>query len=485
MVDALVGLIDLKLEPQNGVALTRQLCDQLRHAIAAGRLASGQRLPSSRDLALYLQVSRNTVSAVIDQLAMEGYLDVSRGRRPVVVSMPSANLIAIESDMPRPDRGTGMSQWAQQIGRSDWPFTGDGRPKPFVPCLADAREFPHAIWGRCLRSATRCALSRRSMACNRLELQKALLHHLVEYRGVNADARQVFLMPTAQAAIALVARVVLDPGDVAWVESPGYGGARAAFEAGGATVRGIALDQSGLAFEASSDTPRLIFVTPAHQHPTGLLMPATRRQALLRFAARVGAQIIEDDYDSEFHYEGRPVAALQGSDKADSAFYVGTFSKSLHADIRVGYVVVPKRFVEVFAKAQRHTGQIVSMTLQDALSDFIGEGHYAAHIRKMTRIYRARRDHLCHALTSIGADLTVSSPDGGMQVVAQLGPLHRDDEVCRRLAEVGVVVRPLSRHYFDETKAQGLFLGFAAWNETEIDVGVQVIARVMREWGAK
>lgn len=483
MLDAPGGLFDLKVDPQSDVALTRQICDQLRHAIVAGRLASGRRLPSSRELAFHLSVSRNTVSAVIEQLAMEGYLDVARGRRPVVASVPSAHLIAVEADTPASHGVTGMSQWAQQIAGSDWPFTEDGRPRPFAPCVADAREFPHAIWGRCLRTATRHALARRSTACNRPELQRALLKHLVEYRGVHADAQQAFLLPTAQAAIALVARVVSDPGDIAWVESPGYSGARVAFEAAGATVRGIELDQSGMAFDASTDAPRLIFVTPAHQHPTGLLMPAPRRHALLRFAARVGAQIIEDDYDSEFHYEGRPVAALQGSDKTESVFYVGTFSKSLHADIRVGYVVVPKRFVEIFAKAQRHTGQIVSMTLQDALSEFIGEGHYAAHIRKMTRVYHMRRDHLCHALQRIGTDLTVSVPDGGMQMVARLGPLRDDRAVCRRLAEVGVTARPLSGHYFAEPRSQGLFLGFAAWNESEIDTGVQTLARVMRDSG--
>ncbi|ARP80817.1 GntR family transcriptional regulator [Bordetella genomosp. 8] len=479
MADVLAGFIDLRVEPGNGVALTRQLSEQLRQAIAAGRLASGRRLPSSRELARHLGVSRNTISAVIDQLAMEGYLDVSKGRRPVVAAMPSANLISLETDSQRRATVTGMSSWAQKVGRSDWPFTEQGRPRPFVPGLADAREFPHAIWGRCLRTAARHALPRRNMACNRLELQKVLLHHLVEYRGVNADAQQVFLMPTAQAAIALIARVVLDPGEVAWVENPGYGGARAAFEAAGAAVQGIPLDQCGLAFESSSATPRLIFVTPAHQHPTGLLMPVTRRQALLRFADRIGAHIIEDDYDSEFHYEGRPVAALQGSDPSGSVFYVGTFSKSLHADIRVGYVVVPKRFVEIFAKAQRHTGQIVGMTLQDALSDFIGEGHYAAHIRKMTRIYRARRDHMCHALAAIETELSLSPPEGGMQVVARLRPQRKDHDVCLRLAEAGVTVRPLSSYYFAEAQAQGLFFGFAAWNETEIDEGVRIIGSVL------
>lgn len=481
MVDTLGGLFDFKLDPQSDIALTRQLSDQLRDAITAGTLASGGRLPSSRALALHLNVSRNTVSAAIEQLAMEGYLDVSRGRRPAVAFMSSAGLIGIESRMSASDAPGAISQWAQRIGRSEWPFPEDGRPKPFAPCVADAREFPHAIWGRCLRTAARSALARRSTACNRPELQRALLQHLVQYRGVSADAQQVFLLPTAQAAIALVARVVLDPGDSAWVESPGYSGARVAFEAAGATVQGVELDPCGLSFETSTDTPRLIFVTPAHQHPTGLLMPAPRRRALLQFAARVGAYVIEDDYDSEFHYEGRPVAALQGSDRAGNVFYVGTFSKSLHADIRAGYVVVPKQFVEIFAKAQRHTGQVVSMTLQDALADFIGEGHYAAHIRKMTRLYHLRRDRLCHAMTAIGTALTVSMPDGGMQVVARLGAQSNDIELCRRLAGAGVTARPLSRHYFTEARASGLFLGFAAWNESEIDAGVAILARVMRE----
>ena len=482
MVDARAGLFDFEVDPLSGVALTRQLCDQLRRAIETGVLASGRRLPSSRDLAHHLGVSRNTVSAAIEQLAMEGYLDVSRGRRPVVAPMAASNLVAIGSHTASANNVTGVSDWAQRIDDSEWPLTADGPPKPFAPCVADARAFPHAIWGRCLRAATRHALARRTTACNRIELQRALLHHLIEHRGINAEPEQVFLMPTAQAAIALVARVVLNPGELAWIESPGYSGARVALEAAGAAVRGIGLDESGMNFAAAADAPRLIFVTPAHQHPTGLLMPAPRRRALLTFAASVGARIIEDDYDSEFHYEGRPVAALQGSDKANSVFYVGTFSKSLHADIRVGYVVVPRPFVDVFVKAQRHAGQIVSMTLQDALADFIGEGHYAAHIRKTTRIYHARRDYLCHALKSIGTELAFSPPDGGMQLVAHLGPQRDDRAVCRRLAHAGVVVRPLSQHYFEGIAPRhGLFLGFAAWNEAEIDAGVRVIAGVMRE----
>jgi GntR family transcriptional regulator/MocR family aminotransferase len=168
------------------------------------------------------------------------------------------------------------------------------------------------------------------------------------------------------------------------------------------------------------DRPKLIFVTPSHQYPTGRLMPVDRRMELLRFAASVGAVLIEDDYDSEFHYDGRPVASLQGLDQAGCVFYVGTFSKVMLADIRVGYTVVPESLVETFERAQRHTGQLVSATLQNALSEFMDEGAYAAHIRRMIRIYRARRDRMVQALTAETLDtFVIDPPAGGMQLLAR------------------------------------------------------------------
>ena len=211
-------------------------------------------------------------------------------------------------------------------------------------------------------------------------------------------------------------------------------------------------------------------------------MPINRRQQLLAFAASVGAAIIEDDYDSEFHYDGRPVAALQGLDDSGSVFYVGTFSKSMFAEVRAGYAIVPGNLVEVFEKAQRHSGQVVPAPLQHALAEFIADGHFAAHIRKMNRLYRGRRDHLVQALGAAAGDaLKIVPPAGGMQLLAYLDPRRDDVDIADRLAKAGVTARPLSPHFTGEITDRGLLFGFAAWNEKEIDAGAAIVGRVMRK----
>ena len=481
MPKLLAGLIDIELQPQGGQTLARQLYDQLRGSILAGALPPGHRLPSSRDLARQLKVSRNTVSFVVDQLAMEGYLEIARGRRPTIAAA-DAGLISGRATSHRPRAALRVSRWAERLRKADWPFVHHGEPRPFLPGFADARAFPHDIWARCLRRAARDALPVRTAALNRGTLQAALLRHLVEHRGVRAQARQIIITPSAQASLELIARVLLDAGDVAWLESPGYGGARAALEAAGAAIRGVRLDRSGLSFKSRRDRPRLIFVTPSHQYPTGLLMPIHRRQELLAFAGAVGAAIIEDDYDSEFHYDGRPVAALQGLDDAGCVFYVGTFSKSMFADVRTGYCIVPDHLVDVFEQAQRHSGQFAPVTVQDALAEFIDHGHFAAHIRKMTRIYRGRRDRLVQALgTTCGDALKMTPPAGGMQLLVEFDRRQNDIAMAARLAGQSVMTRPLSRHFTGEIGGQGLFLGFAAWTEPEIDAGAEIIGRLMRK----
>jgi GntR family transcriptional regulator/MocR family aminotransferase len=483
MEKLLAGVIDFELRSTGGKTLMRQLYDRLRGAILAGSLPPGFRLPSSRDLARHLKISRNTVSFVIDQLAMEGYLDIARGRRPTIAAASKTGMVRGRGQARRSPATLRISRWATRLRKADWPFVNEGAPRPFLPGLADARAFPHDVWARCLRRAARHALSPGAAHSNRASLQTALLRHLVEHRGIRADKRQVIITPSAQASIELIARVLLNAGDIAWLESPGYGGARAALEAAGAVIRGVGLDRSGLAFKGRRDRPRLIFVTPSHQYPTGRLMPIHRRQELLAFAGAVGAAVVEDDYDSEFHYDGKPVAALQGLDDTSSVFYVGTFSKSMFADVRVGYAIVPENLVDVFETAQRHSGQIVSAPLQNALAEFIDDGQFAAHIRKMTRIYRGRRDRLAQALGASHA-LKIAPPAGGMQLLVQLDARQNDVAIAERLAEAGVTARPLSRHFTGEITGQGLFLGFAAWTEREIDAGADIIGRVMRKLSA-
>ena len=479
MYQTLSGLIDI--DRSAAAPLARQLYEQLRSAIAGNRLRQGYRLPSSRLLARQLAVSRNTVSAAIDQLAAEGYSigartpSLGRGK----VRFGRLPVEGVDTSVAAP----AFARWARRIGQADWPFASEAVARPFVPGLADARPFPHDVWGRCLRRAARSA-HRRGGAHNRPALQQALARHLIEHRGVRTEPRQIIVTPSAQAAIELIARVTLDVGALAWLENPGYGGARVALEAVGARVAGVPLDRGGLALAGRRDRPRLIFVTPSHQYPTGRLMPIDRRLELLRFAASAGAVLIEDDYDSEFHYDGRPVASLQGLDPAGCVFYVGTFSKVMLADIRVGYTVVPESLVETFERAQRHTGQLVSATLQNALSEFMEEGAYAAHIRRMTRIYRGRRDRMVQALTQETRDtFAIDPPAGGMQLLARCRRRQDDRSLCARLAEAGVTARPLSSHFIGKATQHGLFLGFAAWTDEEIDAGSSRIGRVVARTG--
>jgi GntR family transcriptional regulator/MocR family aminotransferase len=480
MDDLLPGMLHLVRD--GGETLTRQLTDQLRGLITKGRLAPGQRLPSSRELAQSLGLSRNTASFAIEQLAAEGYVTLSAGRRPVVAEGLSLDR---SKSSPRSSRGGGarirVSVWASSLQRSVWPPIHKERPRPFQPGLADEREFPHDEWSRCLRRAARNAPLRRDRPINHPPLQEALLRHLMVHRGIKAVASQILFVPTAQAGLALVANALLEPGDHAWVESPGYAGANVAFKAAGAIVSAVPLDSQGMVISSHKETPRLIFVTPSHQYPTGRLMPIGRRLELLRFAEAAGACIIEDDYDGEFHYEARPVAALQGLAPSPRVFYLGTFSKATYADIRIGYVVVPEALIDVFELAQRHMGILTSITIQDALAEFISAGAYLGHVRRMTRLYRGRRDRMLQALASEAGDrLAVETPAGGMQLLARCRPRTNDQQLSARLLEAGVVSRALTKMLYHKTEERGLFLGFAAWNDKEIDQAARILGRIVR-----
>jgi GntR family transcriptional regulator/MocR family aminotransferase len=484
MVDLLDGMLQLSSAGEQTLLL--QLSGQLRTLVASGRLTMGQRLPSSRSMAQSLGVSRNTVSAAIEQLTAEGYLITSPGRCAVVARvLPLVGRGAQEKPSEHRADLPGVSMWARGLRHAAWPPGYEGRPRPFQPGLADSREFPHEIWGRCLRRAARSAQQRGSRRHNEPlnvdALQRVLLHHLAEHRGVKAKPEQIIVVASAQAGLALVAKVMIDPGDLTWVESPGYGGAVTAFEAAGATVAGVPQGSVGDYAKTRINAPRLIFVTPSHQYPTARLMPFGERVELLRYADTVGASIIEDDYDGEFHYDGKPVVALQGLAAFQRVFYLGTFSKSMFADIRVGYIVVPEDLIETFLLAQRNMGTLASITNQDALAEFIATGAYLSHIRRITRIYRTRRDRMVQELASAtDRRLLVDPPAGGMQLLARSSTITNDKVVAAQLFEAGVIARPLSRMLFHRSKEQGLFLGFAAWNEKEIDRAARVVGRIVR-----
>jgi GntR family transcriptional regulator / MocR family aminotransferase len=469
------GLIELK---RAGVdALTAQLTNQLRGLMSSGRLRKNSMLPSSRRLAADLGVSRNTVTYALEQLVAEGYLEMSRGRRAVVIADSDERFVAAPSMSRTSSARPLLSPWATRLTQMDWPMSYQVALRPLRPGLADAREFPHEVWARCLRRSAVHAGKREPTSVNRSHLREALKRYLETSRGVRAEADQIIILPTAQAALTLIAAAVIAPGDRVWVEDPGYPGAAAAFRASGARVIGVGLDEQGMKRTSGRESPKLIFLTPSHQHPTGRLMSLVRRKEFLAAAQPGRTWIVEDDYDGEFHYDSQPVPALQGLDAHGRVFYVGTFSKAMTHDIRLGYVVVPSALVGTLEIAQRHMGLIASSHVQEALAEFISDGHLLAHIRRMRRLYRGRRDHLVQGLQRhLGEALAVEVPPGGMQLVARLERGIADQAIVRRLAEAGVEVRALSSVALDRPRDHGLLLGFAAWRENEISAAVRTMA---------
>lgn len=468
------AMIDLNRADEQG--LMAQLTSQLRKLIASGRLGKGRALPSSRRLASDLGVSRNTVSYAFEQLAAEGYLAASHGRRPVVTvdggeRSEGGSAAGVRTGKLR------LSPWASKLKQTDWPMSYQAPLKPLRPGHGDFREFPNEVWARCLRRSAVRAARRELGPINRPRLREALAHYLATSRGVRAAADQILILPSAQAALTLIAAALISPGDEVWVEDPGYPGAAAAFRASGARVTGVRLDEQGMRRMPGLAVPKLIFMTPSHQHPTGRLMSLARRTEFLGASRPGKTWIVEDDYDGEFHYDSRPVPALQGLDAHGRVFYVGTFAKAMTSDIRLGYLVVPPALVGILEIAQRHIGLIASSHIQEALAEFISDGHFLAHLRRMRRLYHARRDHLVEGLErQLGAVLSVEVPSGGIQLVARLKRGSADQAAVKRLVAAGVETRALSSLALGRPRDHGLLLGFAAWRESEISAAVRTMA---------
>lgn len=378
---------------------------------------------------------------------------------------------SVRSGKPR------LSPWASKLKQTDWPMSYQAPLKPLRPGQGDAREFPNEVWARCLRRSAVRAAKRELGPVNRTRLRQALAHYLAASRGVRATADQILILPSAQAALTLIAAALITPGDDVWVEDPGYPGAAAAFRASGARVMGMKLDEQGMQRMPGLAAPKLIFMTPSHQHPTGRLMSLARRTEFLGMSRPGETWIVEDDYDGEFHYDSRPVPALQGLDAHGRVFYVGTFSKAMTSDIRLGYVVAPPGLVGTLEIAQRHVGLIASSHIQEALAEFIADGHFLAHLRRMRRLYHARRDHLVEGLERhLGEVLSAEVPSGGIQLVARLKRGRADQAAVQRLVEAGVETRALSSLALGRPRDHGLLLGFAAWRENEISAAVRTMA---------
>jgi GntR family transcriptional regulator / MocR family aminotransferase len=485
-------LAHVALDAQNGSPLYRQLYEALRRAILAGQLKPGTRLPSTRELAEDLRVSRNTVMNAYEQLLAEGYVEGQTGSGTYVSRLLPEELLharAVPGRAPRAaSKGRALSKRGQMLAATPVNVARvTGPSRPFRPGSPAIDAFPFELWSRLV--ARHWRRPRRDLL-NYGEpggyhpLREAIAAYLGAARAVRCEPGQVIVVAGAQQALDLAARVLTDAGDAVWVEEPGYLGAKGALTAAGARLVPVPLDEEGLSVEAGArlaPSARLIYASPSHQYPSGVTMSLSRRLALLEWAGRAGAWVIEDDYDSEYRYEGRPLGALQGLDREQRVVYLGTFSKVLFPALRIGYVVVPPDLVDAFCAARALADRHSPTVEQAVLADFLNEGHFARHIRRMRALYAERQAALVAAgREELGGLLELKPADAGLHLTGLLPAGRSDLEASRAAESLGVDAQPLSAFYLRRPARGGLVLGYAAYDEREIREGVRRLARALR-----
>jgi GntR family transcriptional regulator/MocR family aminotransferase len=476
----------ITLDARQERPLYRQLYDWFRAAVIEGKMRPGQRLPSSRSMAIELGISRISVVTAYDQLLSEGYLETFVGSGTCV-----ARTIPEEALAPTPP-GTRVSQQAVSkstrrristrasalptAGSEPW-LQHRGTFRVSMPALD---EFPVNLWSKLVARHTR-KLSLGLMAygdpLGYLPFRKAIADYLGTFRGVRCDASQVLVTTGSQQGLQMSAQVLMDPGDRVIMEDPGYPGARLAFISSGAKVVGVPVDDEGLVvskIEGPHRQARVVYVTPSHQYPLGMTMSAARRMSLLNWARSTNSWIIEDDYDSEYRFDGRPIASLQGLDTHGRVIYIGTFSKVLFPALRLGYMIVPRDLVPVFAAVRDATDIFTSTPYQAILADFIGQGHFARHIRRMRMLYMERRKALLNAIQrEMGSILEVIGAQAGMHLVGLLPPGLKDELVSKQAARNGISAMPLSICYLKSPSRGGLILGYGGATARQMNDGMR------------
>lgn len=474
--------------PPAGMPLYGWLYEQLRAAILEGRLRPGARLPATRDLAKAYRLSRPTIVTAFEHLKAEGYVEGRAGSGTYVSKVLPDDLLQTERAGERQrlrHRPIRLSTYARRLK----PF----RPKreqparAFRPNQAALDLFPTTLWAqvaaRRLRRASASMLAGAEPLGYR-PLREAVADYLNTSRGVTCKAEQVLIVSGALEGLDLTARLLLNSGEPAWMEEPGYPGAASVLRGVEATVCSVAVDSEGLDLEggiARQPHPKLVYVTPAHQFPLGVTMSLRRRLALLEWARKSGVMIFEDDYDSEYRYSGRPVPALQGLDRSGVVIFGGSFSAVMFPAMRLGYLVVPEEMIDIFAAAQSVSTHHPPILGQAILCDFIREGHFARHIRRMREVYAERLGVLLDAAREkLDGLVEISNVEAGLQTVGWLQHGVSAEGVAQGAAEKNVEVIPLQRYGSGRAPKNGIVLGFAAVEPRELRRGVDELASVLQ-----
>ena len=456
---------------------------QLRGAILDGRLKAGLRLPATRALADALGVSRNTVVAAYDLLLGEGYIEARRGAGNFVADLAMRRQAAPmhTADANAPWR---LAPYWRRFTQLPLPASPKTFAHDFRLGMPDSRSFPYDVWrrlaARALRQASR-QVPLYDLAQGRTALREAIARHISFARAVACSADDVVVTSGAQQAFDLLARVLVTPGrTVLAVENPGYQPLHAAFAAAGARVVGVPVDEEGLVVEQLPDDANVIYVTPSHQFPLGVVMSPRRRVALLAFAQARGALVIEDDYDSEFRYSGRPLDALQTLDRNASVCYVGTFSKCLFPMLRIGYAVTPTWLRAAFVNAKQQADRHGDVLAQDTLAAFMAEGHLVRHVRHMRKVYAERRDALFEAIHRHAGDRLQAWPaDAGLHVSARLCAPHDAELLSARAAEQGINLEALNSYALAPASINGFAFGLGMIDAMHMDEALRTLAALL------
>ena len=483
-------LSTIQLSQESSIPKFRQLGSQLREAILSGQLKSGTQLPSTRELAKTLGISRLTVQNTYEQLTAEGYLEAQIGSGTFVAKLSSSDL---SPDRPQQNKLYTDTELVAQLSdrgmsmQPSYQIIHHQTPQPFHPGTPALDQFPIQTWTRISGKHWRQA---RSHMLNYgdprgyMPLRKEIAAYLRHARGVKCDDEQIIVVSGAQQAFCLCTWALLNEGETAWVEDPGHIAARQVMQGAGAKVIPVPLDNEGIDIKAGLNldaNPKMIMVTPSHQHPLGLTTSLSRRLELLQLAYQTGAWLIEDDYDSEFRFKDRPLTAMQGLDEYNRVIYIGTFSKVLFPSLRLAYLVVPKPLVESFANVYSLLDRAAPTMPQAVLADIISEGHFTAHIRKMRNLYAERQQALIDVLEQYCAGLIrPAASDSGMHLIGWLPEQLNDQEVSRRAREYGVDVIPLSIYCINNTQPPGLLIGFSCVDKESMPEAASLLADAIR-----
>jgi GntR family transcriptional regulator/MocR family aminotransferase len=472
--------LTLDLPPKSSRNVLRALHEQLRVAILDGRFAAGLQLPASRALAERLGLSRNTVVAAYDLLLSEGYIVTHPGSGTFVAAVARGKKQSAPSEV--------ADARLNAVWRNATPFASLRKNNvlyDFRTGIPDTSRFPFEIWRRLHNRSLREIARSQPLygdAAGDAALREAIANHVSFTRAVACDSQNIVVTAGAQQAFDLLARVLVTPGKtVVAVEHPGYRSTRAVFASAGAIIKPVPVDEEGIVVAHIPHDARVICVTPSHQFPMGVPMSPARRSALLRFASEHHAVIVEDDYDGEFRFEGRPLDALQTLDDSESVFYVGTFSKSLFPGLRQGFLVAPRWSIKALSCARQLCDWHAPIIDQRTLAAFIGEGHLARHVRRMRKVYEERRRALRAALARhCGGELVPFPSFAGLHLSVRVNGSVDPALAVARAAQLGIAMDSFSRYAAMDSVPRGLIFGYSLIKDAQIDAAAQKVAEALR-----